>query len=380
LEDTLATVVTEPDVMLGRARDALKRGNKRDALLAALTGLRFELNPLQGSELNRIAAEVLLKTEGLFRAKEHAKKARAFAIASGDYLNIYHSAMTLGQVFARMNNYAAAYTAWTEALTFAGMNGDTIQEGQALLNMAILDQRRGKHTRALDILGKVHARFSETDKSRLLARCYSRMIFSYLEENQIQKALDASHHLERLARDLNDINLEAIALFRRGTVYMKLEKHQKAIALLDESKELFLDLEDMKNVAVVLYHIARVMIDLKEKSQAEKLLRDAAEIAGQVGSEDVICSVKISYIYLDLLKDDWQQARQRFEEIFAILDKISNEDRLREIHCSLTTIIKNHGVKLPGLANIITRARSNYLLLGLRREAQEAARWLSRIS
>jgi len=380
LEDMLTTMVSEPEVMLSRAREALRQGNKRDALLAALTGLRFELTPLLGSELNRIAAEVLMKTEGLFRAKEHAKKARAYAIASGDYLNIYHSAMTLGQVFARMNNYTAAYAAWTEALTFAGMGGDAVQEGQALLNIAILDQRRGKHTRALDILQKVLSRFDETGKPRLLARCYSRMIFSYLEENHMEKALDASHLLETLAQQLNDTDLEAIALFRRGSIYMKLEQYPKAISLLEESKELFLDLEDMKNVAVVLYHIARVMIDLKEKDQAEKLLTQAEEISEQVGSEDVVCSIIITYIYLDLLNDDWERARQRYEEIFAMSDKISNEDRFREIHYNLSSIIKTHGVHLPGMANILAQARNNYLILGLRKQAKEAQRWLSQIS
>lgn len=369
----------QPGKLLSEARTALINRDRKGALNAAIEGLRYELAPEQGAELSRIAAEVLLFYGEVHNALGYAKKSREYVIASGDCRIAYNSAITLGNIFARMNDYLGAEMAWSEALTFAGMQGETGSEALPLFNMAMLDQRRGNHVRALDTLEKLRARFEKTKNLRWLASCYSRIAFSYTEIGEIDKALANLHKQEELAAKSNKKNLMANALFRRGSIYLKQDDYPKALPLLEESSRLFEELGDIKNLALVLCNLAEVHININQIEQAESELREATRLANKTDSSTAHNIIKILYAQMFTFEGQPERALDSYNEALIQAEARNDEYCLHILHESLHDVIEKFGVNLNQFKNLLGRALSNYDRRGLKREAEETEGWLAKI-
>ncbi len=372
-QSTLNNVVEE-------ARDALKNGETEKALQLAREGLKYELTQGHQAELNRVAAEALCRKGELKRARAYAEEARIHARAAGDYRIICGAAIALGHVFFRMNDYAAADRAWSEALTIARMNDDTRLQCPPLLNMAQLDQRRGNHVRALDVLRKVCIRLEKIKEQRMLGVCYSRMAFSYMEDGKTQDALASVKQLEKLAEQKNDKNLKASAHFRRGSIYLKRNKFSKALPALQKAEELFGELEDTKNRALVTCDLALVHINLKKTRKANSLLNEAVVLAKKVESDGILCKINVLLADKTVFSGPWKKARGFYEEALTKAEAINNEDWFRYLHESLRKTVKKKGFKLAGLKGLLERVQKSHVRLGLKREAEETRRWAKRIS
>lgn len=365
--------------LLEKASEALRRGERSSALAFALEGVKHECSPSDAVELNRIAAEALLAEGQLRRARSYAEIARQTAHTTGDYRLGYASAVTLGKVFARMNQYAAADQMWSESLTLAGANKDLRLQGLVLLNMAILDQRRGNHRRALNTLRTVSRNFKKANALRPLAICYGRMVFSFIEEGRTKDATSSSEKLEKLAQRLEDKNLLAIAFFRRGSIYLKQDRFAKALSPIQESASLFRELGDLKNLTLVLCDLARVYINLEEMDKADPPIKEAVKLAKEIESEDVSCKVKITIAEKAAFSGAWEKAKGYYQEALRKAEAINNKDRFRVLHESLTESIRKLGLDLAGLEDLLVQAREGYVRLGLTREAEETERWLAQI-
>jgi len=365
--------------LLEKASEALRRGERSSALAFALEGVKHECSPFEAVELNRIAAEALLAEGRLRRARTYAEIARQTAHPTGDYRLGYASAVTLGKVFARMNQYAAADQMWSESLTLAGANKDLRLQGLVLLNMAILDQRRGNHRRALNTLRTVSRNFKKANALRPLAVCYGRMVFSFIEEGRTKDATSSSEKLEELAQRLEDKNLLAIAFFRRGSIYLKQDRFAQALSPIQESANLFRELGDLKNLALVLCDLARVYMNLEDMEKADSLLKEATGLAEEIESHNVLNAVQIALADIAVLNDSWEEAKGLYHEALTEAEAINNEDRFRVLHESFGKSIRKLGLDLAGLEDLLVQAKEGYVRLGLTREAEETERWLAQI-
>ncbi len=365
--------------LLEKASEALRRGERSSALAFALEGVKYECSPSDAVELNRIAAEALLAEGRLRRARTYAEIARQTAHTTGDYRLGYASAVTLGKVFARMNQYAAADQMWSEALTLAGANKDLRLQGLVLLNMAILDQRRGNHRRALNTLRTVSRNFKKANALRPLAICYSRMALSFVEEGNLDNAIKNTKSLELLADQLEDKGLMASAFFRRGSIYLKQDRFSQALSPIQESANLFRKLGDLKNLALVLCDLARVYMNLEDMDKADSLLKEATGLAEEIESHNVLNAVQIALADIAVLNDSWEEAKGLYHEALRKAEAINNEDRFRVLHESFGKSIRKLGLDLAGLEDLLVQAKEGYVRLGLTREAEETERWLAQI-
>jgi len=362
------------------ARAALKKGENEKALQLAQEGLKCELAKGHRAELNRVAAEVLCRKGELKRARAYAEEARVHARAAGDYRIICGVAVALGHVFFRMNDYAAADRAWSEALTIAGMKDNKGLQSFALFNMAMLDQRRGNHVRALDILEKTRIRLEQLKPSPLLLRCYSRMTFSLTEEGKMKDAFIYSKKTEDLAQRFGRKDLLAVTHFRKGSIYLKQNKFSKALSPLQEACNLFREVGDTRNRALVMCDLALVHINLKKTRKANSLLDEAAVLAKKVESDGVLCKINVLLADKTVFSGPWKKTKAFYEEALAKAEAINNEDWFRYLHESLRKTVKKKGFKLAGLKGLLERVQESHVRLGLKREAEETRRWAKRIS
>lgn len=365
--------------LLEKASEALRRGERSSALAFALEGVKHECSPSEAVEFNRIAAEALLAQGQLSRARTYAEIARKNAHPIGDHRLAYSSAVTLGKVFARMNQYAAADQVWSEALTIAGVDKDPQLQGLVLLNMAILDQRRGNHHRALNTLQTVSQNFEKANALRPLAICHSRMALSFVEEENLDNAIKSTKSLELLADQLEDKGLRASAFFRRGSIYLKQERFSEALSPFQESTDLFRELGDLKNLALVLCDLARIYINLEDMDKADLPIKEAAELAEKIESEDVSCKVKITLAEKAAFSDSWDKAKDLYHEALRKAEAINNEDWFHFLHEIFRDTFKNLGLNLAGIEDLLVQAKEGYVRLGLTREAEETERWLAQI-
>ncbi|MEA3311743.1 MAG: tetratricopeptide repeat protein [candidate division WOR-3 bacterium] len=373
--------VEDPEAgkFLKQASVALKKGKVDAALKSAIQGLECDPEEKEGAELNRIAAEACRRKGQLGRALSYAEVGREHAHRSEDYRLSYNSAVTLGNIYAHMNNYEAADMAWSEALTMAGMYGDTRLEGLVLLNMAKLDQRRGNYVRALDALKKVRARFEKVNERRLLAVCYGHMAVSFMEAEQVGNAIRSSKKIEDLANRLGDKNLKAIAHFRRGSIHLKQDEFPNALPELQKASELYREVGDVTNLAMVLCQLATVYRHLGEFDKVELLLKEAAELAEDIPSPVLTHAITLTTAETAAWKGEKETAAQGYRKAFDLAAEINSADRFQSLHESLRSTISKVGLDLPGLRHLLKRANESYLRLGLKREAEETQRWLSEI-
>jgi len=369
----------EAGKFLKQASVALKKGEVDAALKSAMQGFECYPEEKESAELNRIAAEACRHKGQLGRARSYAEVGREHAHRSGDHLLSYNSAVTLGSIFFRMNNYEAADMAWSEALTMAGMYGDTRLEGLVLLNMAMLDQRRCNHIRALDTLKKVRARFEKVNERPMLAVCCSRMALSFMREGSIQEALESVEKLDELAEQKGDRGLKASAHFRRGSIHLKQNEFPKALPELQKASELYREVGDVTNLAMVLCDLATVYRHLGEFDKVELLLKEATGLAEEVYSPALTHAITLTRAETAAYTGDKETAAQGYRKAFDLAAEINSADCFQSLHESLRSTISEVGLDLPGLRHLLKRAHESYLRLGLKREAEETQRWLSEI-
>lgn len=369
----------EAGKFLEQARVALKKGEVDAALKLAIQGLECYPEEKEGAELNRIAAEACRSKGQLGRALSYAEIGLEHAHRSGDHRLSYNSAVTLGSILFHMNNYEAADMAWSEALTLAGVYGDPRLEGLVLLNMAMLDQRRCNHIRALDTLKKVRARFEKVNENRLLAVCCSRMAFSFMQEGSIQEAFASVERLDELAEQKGDRVLKASAHFRRGSIHLKQDEFPKALPELQKASELYREVGDVTNLSIVLCDLATVYRHLGEFDKVELLLKEATGLAEEVYSPALTHVITLTRADTAAWKGDKETAAQGYRKAFDLAAEINSADRFQSLYESLRLAIREPGLDFPGLRHLLTRAHESYLRLGLKREAEETKRWLSEI-
>lgn len=362
-----------------KAREAIGRGEKEEALRCAIEGLKHDSKGKESAELNRIAAEVLFESGSANTAKAHAEKAYYLSQGGGDALENYRSAMLLGQVFARMDLYEEARRVWNRALELGKQRDDLRMQGSALLNIAMLEQRRGNHEGALIILDEVEESLSKIDSLKLFAICCSRKTLSYLEMDKVDLAVESCKRLESIARETGAVGLIASACFRRGTIHLEKDEYEKAIEPFQEAAAIYKDTGDNKNLAFSLCNLASAYIGLEQPDEVELLLKQVLSLANGVESTLVMSEAQLVLAELAVFRRSVSRIVDCYGEALRLARELNNEDRFRAFHESLGESLTKMNFNIPGIRETLERARADYKKLGLPKELAELEEWLNRL-
>jgi len=343
-------------------------------------GLKQSLAPEETAYLNRIAAEVQLR-RGMFKEAlvyiraglEEARKTEDSCLACKiNYVR--------GVILARMNRYGAAARVWGEVLALASIHKHDSIHVRTLTNLAVLAQHRGNHSRALHMLKRARRVFNKIHDLKGLAMCNDRMVFSYMECDDIPRALRHLKISETLANRLDDDELKATTAFYRGAIHLTQEEFSKALSPLEEARRLFAKLDDRKNLAIVTCELAGTYIRLNQAEKAERLLEAASRLAEQLQSNVVLCVLKRKYAEMAASKGNIQQTMSYYREVLRLTETLGNRNSFLLFHESLAETVKRLGFSLPGLGRLVTRVRTSYAKLGLADELAESETWLMYIA
>jgi tetratricopeptide (TPR) repeat protein len=364
---------------LAEARECIRRAKSEEALRCALQGLKHTPTPVESADLNRIAGEALLNRGQLNEAFDYVTIARRYALTCGDSEVLCKSVLALGNVYARMNRYALADKAWSEALTLANINGDVRLQGRILVNKAIISQRYGDHDQAIVILEDARRRLEKVGDLHGLAGCYDCIVSSYTEKDEPKLAMRSFEKLEELARQLDDKRLDAITQFRRGALHLKQDEFTEALEPLEEAYRLFKGLGDRKNRAIVLCNLIRVHIGLKQIGKVGPLLKQAIGLAKGVDSASLMSNIQMVRGEMAVYEGAGNRAIRYFTEALSYAEKADDVERFRSLHGRLGEMVKELGFKVPGLEQFLKRARRAYSSVGLKNELAELDEWLKQV-
>ncbi|NLI99518.1 tetratricopeptide repeat protein, partial [bacterium] len=142
-------------------KELYNSGEKEKAFLTTVDKLREEKSPVERSSLASFASKMLFEAGKFEKALEYALEARNQARLADDYIAFCKAAISIGRIHFRQGRLREAEQAWHEALSLVVIFGNRKLHGRILLNLSILDQRRGNHVRALDILEKARLMLQE---------------------------------------------------------------------------------------------------------------------------------------------------------------------------------------------------------------------------
>lgn len=365
--------------LLAEARECIRKDKSEDALRCAVQGLKHTPTAVESAELNRIAGEALLNRGQLNEAFDYVTIARRYALTCGDSEVLCKSILALGNVYARMNRYALADKAWSEALTLANINGDVRLQGRILVNRAVLSQRYGDHGQAIVILEDAKKRLEKVGDLRGLAGCYGCIASSYMEKDEPKLAMQSFEKLEELARQLDDKRLDATTHFRRGALHLKQDEFTEALELLKGAYGLFKGLGDRKNLAIILCNLARVHIGLEQLDKVGPFLREAIGLAKGVDSASLMSNIQMVRGEMAVYEGAVDRAIRYFTEALSYAEKAGDVERFRSLHGRLGEMVEKLGFELPGLRELLRQAHSNYSGAGLTKELAELDEWLKQI-
>lgn len=319
--------------------------------------------------------------EGNFpQALPYAQKALASARQADEYYQLCLCALFLGQLNARLNRYRDARRAWKEALEVAIEHENLRFQGQIYINTSMLEHKRGKYESSLKLLKKGEDCADMVGDFNALATCYGRMSTTYLELNEIDLAKLYLKKMEKLASRMDIPRLKATAFFHKGSFYMKLERYKKAVSPFEKSAALFEEINDKRYQVIMLTNIASAYMGTGNQKKAETTLKKAAMIAKSTGSETIMCRISISYAELYASLKNPKQTYANYEKALTLAEKLGNEDRFILIHKSIKETLEKKNDQLPGLKDLLTRARRSYKAMGLLAQDREAKKWLERIT
>lgn len=364
---------------LSKARDALIKGDREEALRCAVEGLKQNPTGNGSAELNRIAAGVLLESGSVKLALNHAEKAMELSTDIDDYMEGYRSTMLLGQVLARMDRYTEALFSWNKALDIGRQNKDVCAQSTSLLNLAMLEQRFGNHERAIQILAEAEDLLKNEKDLRLLATCCSRKTLSFMETGKIDLALDNCMKLEEIARKSGIKPLIASSNFRKGTIYLDQDDYEKALVPLQTASDIYKELGDNKNLALTLCNLASTYIGLEQPDEVDMLLKEVVTLARGVDSTLVMSEVQLVLAEMAVFRHNAPQIDYCYEEFLRLAEEIGNEERFKVFHESIGKSLNKLGFEIFGIKRILERARTSYKKLGLKKELKELDAWLERV-
>lgn len=288
--------------------------------------------------------------------------------------------MLLGQVLARMDLYEEARKIWNRALDLGKGRNDLKMQGSALLNIAMLEQRRGNHEGALTILDEVEENLSRTDSLKLFAICCSRKTLSYLEMDKVELAVESCKRLEGIARESGANALIASSCFRRGTIHLEKDEYEKAIEPFQEAAEIYKEMGDSKNLAFALCNLASAHIGMEEPEKVELLLKQVLTLANGVESTLVMSEAQLVLAELAVFRHNVPQIVSCYGEALRLAEELNNEERFRSFHESLAESLKKLDFNIPGIKGILERARVDYKKSGLAKELAELDDYLARVT
>jgi tetratricopeptide (TPR) repeat protein len=267
-----------PDALYHDARDLLRRGDPKTALVRADAGLRAEPSP----RFQLLKAEILL-TSG--QVPEAARFLESLSPPEQPQLHARWR-MLQAQADYMQSDFLRAESALKEARTLAAGVNDPMLSAEIDMREASLDVRRGDTSAADPIFRRVLHAATEHGDDYLAANAMGNLGYLYLNASRYDQAI---YWLERALREFQKLGSEVLyarTLGNLGACHFRIGNYDQAVAYSEEAARRSAKAGNKRDQQTWLGTIATARLDQGDYAQAAAGFREVLAIALETGNKE----------------------------------------------------------------------------------------------
>jgi serine/threonine protein kinase len=311
----------------GRVEVVFQRGklfNKRNKLTEARAQLEQALTLAQANDNKSQVIKTLLQLCSLAfdageteRSTEYAQQAIDLAQKNGMENLSTQGLVDLGQSFLVRGNQAEAERYLTQALASAERAKARRNEARARVAMASLRQQQNRLDEAVQFLEPALAFYQQGGYQSETLSCLALLARTNLQKGDYGAAAKEHEELLKLAQQLNDQSLIALAHAERGAALAREEKFVESLDELNQAYSIYSTQGIQRSMGFNLVGRAEVLRRLGYLDQAWTLLDQAAAIADKPGGELKRLSIEtqLGYAQIELLRGNFAEAKKRAQSV-----------------------------------------------------------------
>jgi tetratricopeptide (TPR) repeat protein len=286
----VVTSLSDDSALLTELRGLAERGRHREVLT--------RLAQLAPEMLERRTPFALLAAEAHGRLGAHAEAARwatlgfAIARARGERHAELRARNYQGAIALERGDADAAEEHFAAALELARELGDHATEARCLNNLGIVANLRGDPRAALASYQLALAAYQQAGLVRGIAETQHNIGISRGDLGDYSGALGAADEAVRLAEQVRDDSLSALALFGRAALHLAQGDAELAAAELARAEAAYQRLQHPVGLAEVWRLQAGVARARSDVAGAVALLRQAAALASEQGSAHTLAEIE----------------------------------------------------------------------------------------
>ena len=312
----------------GRGEVIFQRGtlfNKRNKLTEAKVELEQALTLAKANDNKSQTIKTLLQLCSLAfdvgeteRSTEYAKEAVELAQKSGMENLSTRGLIDLGNSFLVRGKQAEAENYLGQALAAAVRSKARRNEARARFHMAGLRQQQNRPDEAVQYLQPALAFYQQGGYRSEAFSCLALLARVNLQKGDYAAADKSQEELLRLAQELNDQSLIALAHAGSGSLLLREEKFTEALDHLNQAFSIYSSQGIQRSMGYNLESRAEILGRLGRFDEAKALLDQASAIANKPGGELKRLSVEcqLGFARIALMRDDFANAKTTAEKAF----------------------------------------------------------------
>ena len=178
--------------------------------------------------------------------------------------------------------YGAAEQSWRAALEGYRSRQDTDGESRTLGALGLIYRNRGEHHRALEVQQQALSIAVDAGNKRLVGMHHGKLGNTHLSLAQYDEAEGHFEWSLRIAREREDVLLEAISLGQLGDASVGQERLSTALGHYRAALELARGLQHERLRGITLLRMGEVLAGLRQGEEAEEALREAIRVCDEV--------------------------------------------------------------------------------------------------
>lgn len=313
----------------GRAEVIFQRGslfNKRNKLPEAKAQLEQALTLAKANDNKSQTIKTLLQLCSVSfdageteRSTEYAHQAVELAQKNGMENLSTRGLVDLGNSFLVRGKQPEAEKYLEQALAAAQRSKARRNEARARVSMASLRQQQNRADEAMQYLQPALAFYQQGGYRSETFQCLALLARLNLQKGDYAAADKSHEELLRLAQELNDQSLLALAHAGRGSSLMRQEKFTEALDHMNQAYALYSSQGIQRSIGYNLTGRAEVLSRLGRFDEARVLLDQAMAIANKPGGEvrRLALETQLTVAELALLQGNYENARATAEKTFA---------------------------------------------------------------
>lgn len=313
----------------GRAEVLFQRGtlfNKRNELPEARVQLEQALTLAKASDNKSQTIKILLQLCSVAvdagetaRSTEYAQEAIELAQKNGMENLSTRGLVDLGQSFLVRGKQAEAEKYLEQALTLAERSKAKRNQARARVALASLRQQQNRPDEAVQYLEPALAFYQQGGYRSEAFSCLALLARANLRKGDYTAADKSQEELLRLARELGDQSLLALAHAERGSALAREEKFTEALDHLNQAYSIYSSQGIQRSMGYNLASRGDVLGRLGRFEEARALLDQASAIANKPGGElkRLSLEVQLALAEIALSQENFANARSAAEKVVA---------------------------------------------------------------